>query len=223
MNHPRLALGAYQLSSKSMSVLAVDVERAFTIKGRILSGALLAAIKDVENRTQTWREGWYALHTGCSKPDTDLLEKVHTACANDSQWVAVQAMAGRCPEGSIAGLVHICHALPVANCSISPWASGPICHVISKVLVFEEPVLNVKGFLGTWKMTDDVARMVREQVPRCAITKTGAETGLPRDDDAIPAARAAARQAKKKDRAAARSASSVAAHSTTVRVTDSGS
>ena len=196
--------------SSAMSALAIDVERAITLKGRMLSGALLAAVKDVENRSQVWREGWYALHTGSSKPDSDLFEKVRNACANDSQWSAVQEMAGRCPEGSIAGLVYLSHALPLASCSISPWASGPVCHVISKVLVLEQPVLNVKGFLGTWAMADDVAKVVREQVPRCAITMTGAETRMPRDDNAIPAERAAARQAKKKERAALRSTSSAA-------------
>ena len=113
-------------------------------------------------------------------------------------------MANRCPEGSIAGLVYISHALPVAHCSRSAWASGPVCHVISKVLVLERPVLHVKGFLGTWKMTADVATMVRAQVPRCAITLTGAETRLPRDDTAIGAARTAARAATKRARAEAR-------------------
>jgi hypothetical protein len=181
-----------------MSESASTVTKCFTLKGGVLTQAILAGFKDMENRVQTWKPGWYAVHTGVGKAGPEVARGVETACGSDERWAAVNMLKDKCPEGAIAGLVFLAHALPVEDCAASPWASGPVCHVISKVLTLEQPIAGVKGQLGTWTMSPEVQAVVHEQVARCAITATGAETSFPRDDAAIERVRKAKRELKAK-------------------------
>ena len=180
-----------------MSLSPMEVNRALTMKGKLLTSAILSNAKEIENRSQKLRPGWYALHTGRSKPDADLDEKVKAMCETDEEWASVKENEKRCPEGHIAGLFRIAHALPPESCKESKWCSGPVCLIVAETLFLEKP-LPAKGALGTWPLSGDQIAILQEQVPRCEIRCSGAEQTFPRDDAALEKQRSAKREAKLK-------------------------
>lgn len=181
-----------------MSLSPMDVKKALTMKGSVLTGAVLCGAKPIENRSSViGQPGWYALHTGRSKPDAGLDEKVKAMCDTDEEWTLVKENEKRCPEGHIAGLFRIAHALPPESCKESKWCSGPICLIVAETLFLEKP-LSAKGALGTWSLSADQMAILQEQVPRCEIKCSGAEQEFPRDDAALEKQRSAKRQAKLK-------------------------
>lgn len=162
----------------------MDVKKALTMKGSIVTSAVLCAVKKIENRSAAYKDGWYAMHTGRSKPDAGLDEKVKAMCDTDEEWAYVKECEKRCPEGHIAGLFRIAHALPPESCQESKWCSGPVCLIVAETLFLEKP-LPAKGALGTWSLSDDQVAILQEQVPRCEIKCSGAELQFPRDDTAL--------------------------------------
>jgi hypothetical protein len=52
------------------------LDRGLTMKGALVSFAILNADKNIENRPKTLKSGWYALHTGSGKIDASLEELV---------------------------------------------------------------------------------------------------------------------------------------------------
>ena len=81
------------------------------------------------------------------------------------------------------GTVKIDHSLPYEVCKDSPWASGPVCNVISRAGWIDKPI-PCKGNLGACPISEEA---VREQVrysAKCAflggkIFKTNGETEHP--------------------------------------------
>ena len=175
----------------------MDVTKAITMKGGILTSAILSGDKDIENRSAAWAPGWYALHTGVGKPDIRLNERVMNMCDSDDRWGVIKENLKRCPDGHIAGLFRIAHALPPESCQTSKWCSGPVCLIVAETLFLEKPIA-AKGALGTWDLGEGKVAIIKEQVPRCEIRAMGHEAIYPRDDAALERAREAKRQAKVK-------------------------
>lgn len=55
-----------------------NLNKALTMKGALVSYAILSSDKNIENRSKMLRPGWYALHTGSGKIDAELQKLVIT-------------------------------------------------------------------------------------------------------------------------------------------------
>lgn len=49
-----------------------NLTKALTMKGALVSFAIISSDKNIENRSKMLKPGWYALHTGSGKIDTNL-------------------------------------------------------------------------------------------------------------------------------------------------------
>ena len=149
----------------------MDVTHAFTLKSPWLTAAILHRRKALENRSQEWKPGWYAVHTGVAKDADGWAEKhVREACDDDADvaLIAADIEADRVRKGFISGLCHVSHCLPPGSCNGSRWALGPVCMVIDQTLWLETPLAH-SGQLGTWPISMPVRCAIQQQVDRCAI------------------------------------------------------
>jgi len=179
-----------------MSETPLSVQSAFTVRDPFIAAAILSGAKIVENRTRAYPTGWIALHVGVSKYDAEkALKWAESKCESDAEFWAVSELYGSptVHTGSICGLVHVSHCLPVGSCGDCKWAEGPICIVIDKVMPFNHAILSVKGQLGVWKLTEKDKVLIQDQVPHCAITITHAAERLPLHPDALRGIRDARR------------------------------
>lgn len=180
-----------------------EVTHAFTLKNRWLTAAMLHGQKPLENRSQEWKPGWYAVHTGVSpeKEGDDMEMHVRENCASDFyvSMIAQDLRENLMPKGFIAGLVKITHALPVEADSLKEcgWAKGPICMVISETLWLRTPIEH-KGQLGTWPISDMARCAIHHQVGQCAIGVRGHDLTYPPDPAAMQRMRDTRRLAKRK-------------------------
>lgn len=118
--------------------------RCITMKGALISEAILCGYKKVENRTWSIKPGWYALHTGAGK-----IEKP-TKLVVTQNWPPGIPMPNDSdlPRSAIVGLIHIGYS--TAMIEPKGWETGPILNHIIDTIRLEEPIYNVKGNLGLW-------------------------------------------------------------------------
>ena len=118
--------------------------RCITMKGSLISEAILCGYKKVENRTWSIKPGWYVLHTGAGK-----IEKP-TKLVVTQNWPLGIPIPNESdlPRSAIVGLIHIGSSTTM----IEPkgWETGPILNHIIDVIRLEKPIYNVKGNLGLW-------------------------------------------------------------------------
>lgn len=145
-----------------MANAPADVTHGFTLRSPWLTSAILRRIKPVENRSVTWKPGWYAIHTGVAK-NADQWAHDHVklaARAAEHAIVLEDVVSLRVVKGTIAGVCFISHALP-ARCVVdhvdgttrrSAWALGPFCMVVSQVIWLSQPIA-CAGNLGTWPLS----------------------------------------------------------------------
>ena len=180
-----------------------DVTHAFTLKSRWLTAAILHGQKPLENRSQEWKPGWYAVHTGVSaeKQGDEMETHVRQCCVDDARvsMIAQDLREKLVPKGFIAGFCKISHALPVEAESLAdcPWATGPVCMIISETLWLRTPVEH-KGQLGTWPISTMVKCALAHQVGNCAIGVWGHDLQYPTDLTALTRMRERNRFAKRK-------------------------
>ena len=141
-----------------------EITHGFTLKSPWLTSAVLRAIKPVENRSVTWKTGWYAVHTGVAKNADGWAEEHIRAAADDVEYtiVAQDVAQTSVPKGAISGVCAISHALPpgcvvdridgTTNVVQSPWALGPFCMVVSEIIWLSHPI-PCTGQLGTWPLS----------------------------------------------------------------------
>ena len=167
-----------------------DVTHAFTLKHRWLSAAILHGQKPVENRSQCWKPGWYAVHTGLAKetPGDEMEMHVRKNCDGDESvsMIAEDVRGGLIPKGHIVGMCKLAHALPVDAASLKDcgWAMGPICLVISETVWLKTP-LEATGQLGTWPLSSVQKCRIVHQIGQCAIGVRGHELTYPADPVAL--------------------------------------
>ena len=180
-----------------------EITLAFTLKSPWLTSAILRGLKPVENRSVTWKPGWYGLHTGVAK-DADRWAEQHVCAATDDAGFATVAMdvaSSKVPKGALVGAVAISHALPTGSIvdsdgRPSPWALGPFCMVISKTIWLSEPV-PCKGQLGTWRLLPRDRELLAARLVSSSTMSTGAAVKYPSDPAAVNALRAKQREARR--------------------------
>ena len=188
-----------------------DVANGFTLKHRWLTSAVLHGKKPLENRSQCWPPGWYALHSGLAgeAPGDEMEMHVRSSCDSDEDvsTIAEDVRAGRVPKGHIVGLCRIAHALPVeADCLQGcKWSRGPVCLVISETLWLHTPI-PASGQQGTWKLSSMTRCEIAQQVAQCALGVHGHELTYPPDPAALQRMQERNRAAKRAQRAEAEEA-----------------
>lgn len=175
-----------------------DVTNAFTLNSRWLTAAILHGLKDVENRSEDWKSGWYAVHTGVSKLKDEWAEKHVKDNGKDHPRynILLQDMKdGLIKKGHIAGMCRFAHTLPVDVCD-SEWALGPYCMVIAEWQWLDEPI-ECKGQLGLWGLTDEVRALIKERSTNKAVGCNGADHRFPPNPLALQTAKDAALQERR--------------------------
>jgi len=137
------------------------VKHAITMLQPFASG-VLAGKKTVENRSWSPKlptDGagvWLAVHAGrgpvaTAKAFGSLIEGLERA------WPAMPPPK-ELPRGAILGLMHVRDVVPVDTLTADPQVDGPLCWLIDRVLPFEQPVHGIKGWMGLWRLPDDMMR-----------------------------------------------------------------
>jgi len=116
--------------------------KCITIKGALISEAILCGYKKVENRTWFIKPGWYGLHTGAGK-----IGKAAKLVIQQN-WPEDVLIPTNLPTSAIVGLIHIGSSTVMTE--PTGWETGPILNHIIDTIRFEEPIYNVKGNLGLW-------------------------------------------------------------------------
>tara|TARA_Y100000389_G_scaffold27924_1_gene23916 strand:- start:589 stop:1155 length:567 start_codon:yes stop_codon:yes gene_type:complete len=181
--------------------ISTDI-RGLTLKAPLLSQCILSGLKEVENRSWIIHPGWYAIHTGVGKPDSATYDKITRILGDARSGIEVRESVSNAPQGAIAGLAYISHALPLAEMKGNPWASGPYCHVISQVAFLNKPIPR-KGQLGQWKLSEAERAAIDAQLPGLEFKDTGHDAAYPSNQVALRDAREqelAARRAQKRKR-----------------------
>ena len=150
-----------------------DVRVGVTMKGNVISEAILTGYKDIENRRVSLPPGWIALHTGKGKVDAQMDCELRHLCPD-------LPSAEDCIESAVVGLFYVeksmkiqelkadagCGCPPArhsAECSMSPFAIGPVCNLISASIRLQHP-LPCKGQVGYWKLKDEVREAIMKQL-----------------------------------------------------------
>ena len=131
-----------------MADMPGHVTRALTLKGAQYNWAILNGYKIIENRTWRIKPGWYALHTGLGATTKEVQLRMRSLVSSIPEERSLT-------KGVIVGAVHISHSLDQRECTICPWATGPVCNIVSDVVVLPTPVPH-KGALSCWKISADV-------------------------------------------------------------------
>lgn len=158
-----------------------SISMAITLKGSVITEAILHGYKDVENRSVRLPLGWIGLHTGKGKCDA-LLDQIVRRLAPPDAPLPPDA---ECPKGCVVGAAWVqrtvtfdelrtqfgcteaCHGPNgvlhhVPQCKFSPHAGGPICNILSASVRLPKAV-PCNGELGCWRLPDDVREEVLKQ------------------------------------------------------------
>ena len=119
-----------------------EMKSGITMKGALVSYALLNGGKNIENRTKKIKPGWYALHTGSSKIDLSIEKYVikNLKTTMDENKIPKETDL---PHSCIVGAFHISGAAELKDnkdLQNNGWSLGPICNFVDKTLAFENPV-----------------------------------------------------------------------------------
>ena len=141
--------------------------RALTLKGPELAAAILGKQKRVENRS--WpinRTGeWMALHVGKGRSTPPWIRKYvirawdkEKAISGPRPWQRWNPEDRRAkqlpPRAAIVGLIRFggMHRLARGEKKTDPWALGPLCWELDRVVPVNPPICDVDGALGLWRV-----------------------------------------------------------------------
>ena len=141
--------------------------RALTLKGPELAAAILGKQKRVENRS--WpinRTGeWMALHVGKGRSTPPWIRKYvirawdkEKAISGPRPWQRWNPEDRRAkqlpPRAAIVGLIRFggMHRLARGEKKTDPWALGPLCWELDRVVPVDPPICDVDGALGLWRV-----------------------------------------------------------------------
>merc|ERR1711907_245085 len=134
------------------------VKSAITLKGAMYSAAILEGVKVVENRSRKFPLGWHALHTGKKATDLDVQRRIVSLwphAPKDEDLISTR--------GCIVGAVHLSRHCTVQECHGNKWATGPVCHIIDRVVKLPTPVPH-QGQLGAWTIGEPALSCVNKQL-----------------------------------------------------------
>eukprot|EP00929_Paragymnodinium_shiwhaense_P081072 TRINITY_DN42349_c0_g1_i1.p1 TRINITY_DN42349_c0_g1~~TRINITY_DN42349_c0_g1_i1.p1 ORF type:complete len:322 (-),score=95.30 TRINITY_DN42349_c0_g1_i1:213-1178(-) len=137
---------------------AESVFQALSVPNPLMAQATLEGRRVIESRSWRIPHGWYALQAG-SKPVPPEWRQALKATWPDAP--PEDAMRG----GIIGGLMYIEEEERTPEqCLGDPWAAGPRCHAISKVISLPRPV-SCGGSGGLWPLPEVVREEIVEQLP----------------------------------------------------------
>ncbi|CAE8616057.1 unnamed protein product [Polarella glacialis] len=137
---------------------------ALTVQGPQQVLATLKGKKLVENRFWQMTPGWYALHVGSARGSRWGRE----ACLRHPDLPCQENAIPQAPFGHISGLVHFSEVRTPAECGNHVWASGPLCHIVSKTIQLEWPFWH-RGNHGLWQPCEGTRELILEQLPLCRV------------------------------------------------------
>ena len=166
--NPQLMKRTHQefLSSQleTLAELHRDLRKGITMKGALVSYALLHGGKTIENRTKKIKPGWYALHTGSSPIDPAIEQYVQLNLKKIMQENEIPKEKSL-PHSCIVGAFHIKGSENLKQGSElekNGWALGPVCNFVDKTLDFETPIPTIGAITLGWNF-DDIDK--RKKVP----------------------------------------------------------
>lgn len=141
-----------------MSSDPLKVTHAITLKGPQLGWAIMNSFKQVENRKFKMKQGWYVLHVGAGtrKNDAQFQSHIKSICPS----IPDESLL---PKKCCIGLIHISSNVTYTPENNDPWASGPVCNIIDKILQFKTPI-DCKGKLSIWKLPPDILEIIRRHL-----------------------------------------------------------
>ena len=125
-----------------------EMKSGITMKGALVSYALLHGGKDIENRTKRVKPGWYALHTGSSKIDPNIEKYVIKNLKFNLKENDIPKEKDL-PHSCIVGAFHIAGSAELKDnehLKTNGWSLGPVCNFVDKTLNFENPI-STKGMI----------------------------------------------------------------------------
>ncbi|CAE8635785.1 unnamed protein product [Polarella glacialis] len=155
LQNPDPGIGHRSKGLWSAKVLAMGPQQVLaTLKGKKL----------VENRFWQMTPGWYALHVGSARGSRWGRE----ACLRHPDLPCQEEAIPQAPFGHISGLVHFSEVRTPAECGNHVWASGPLCHIVSKTIQLEWPFWH-RGNHGLWQPCEGTRELILEQLPLCRV------------------------------------------------------
>mmetsp|Transcript_57742 Transcript_57742/g.146506 ORF Transcript_57742/g.146506 Transcript_57742/m.146506 type:complete len:256 (-) Transcript_57742:36-803(-) len=170
--------------------------RGLTLNGPELGAAILGKQKKVENRSwdlpEKYHGEWIALHIGNAQNTPPWVRRYVTR-AWDTDLAKNAAWKLRCwdttdqkahalpPRGAIIALIRFSgmHRFARGEGKADPWALGPVCWDLDRVVPLAKPICGVQGNLGFW----DVRKQVKPWAVRSlkeAIRDADAKRGIGR-------------------------------------------
>lgn len=129
-----------------------EMKSGITMKGALVSYALLYGGKNIENRTKKIKPGWYALHTGSSKIDPKIEEYViKNLQKNNIKQIPQEKDL---PHSCIVGAFHISGAEELKDnkkLKENGWSLGPVCNFVDKTLAFNNPIPTKGAIALGWR------------------------------------------------------------------------
>lgn len=151
--------------------------------------------KNIENRHGRLAPGWYGVILGKGTKGVTRNEYDRYQSLLPEMTMPPWAHDGlKFYRGHVVGIVKVDHSLPYELCKHSPWASGPVCNIISQAGWLDKPVA-CKGNLGACPIKEDDVRDEVRYRAECAykdgnIFKTNGENEHPyRGPEVWPAAK----------------------------------
>lgn len=144
---------------KLLEELYENLSHGITMKGALVSYALLHGGKNIENRKKKISPGWVAVHTGSGKIDNEIEDYVKKN---------LKARNLQCPEEKdlphsvIVGAIHIKSSYNYNKKNIvNSWELGPVCNVIDKAVAFDEEI-HCKGAISLKWPFDSIDKRERK-------------------------------------------------------------
>ena len=142
-----------------MALLDYDISCAITFKGAQFAWAIIKGYKKIENRSYRLPTNkWIAIHIGQGV----LKEDYRRLVPNDDMPSEKELMKSW--RSSIIGCLMIKEHRHLDNCCGDCWATGPICNVIDKVLVFSNTIVGIKGKLSTWRLSPTIQAKIQSEI-----------------------------------------------------------
>ena len=128
--------------------------KALTLRGPLISEAIIRGFKKVENRNWKIPAGWCVLHSGAGKIKPDTLNSMI------QNWPANEPFPP--PDLPTKAIVAIVLMGESYQGTVRPehegWATGSVLNPILKVVRLTQPIFNVRGQLGLWNVEKVISR-----------------------------------------------------------------
>ena len=125
----------YKITNSDINEAIENVDAAMTVKGQVIGYAFAYGGKNIENRSQRIKPGWYALHIGGSKEPNMKHAVIYSLLGSyDSNRMP--------PRSAIIGVLKINGYVTESE---NPWFFGPFGNIVEKYIHFKEPILDIPG------------------------------------------------------------------------------